>query len=135
MLQAYTQNSAGQALDAGALIALATTKTSLGTCTEHVAGSTAVTLKAAGTYRVEFNGIFTATGDVSVQLYSNTVAVADAVATASSTSATDYVNLSFVTFITVLPSCRAVNNTTSLTLKNISADTMYLANLVVSRVR
>lgn len=135
MLQAYTQNSAGQALDAGALIALATTKTSLGTCTEHIAGSTSVTLKAAGTYKVEFNGIFTATGDVSVQLYSNTVAVADAVATASSTGATDYVNLSFVTFITVLPSCRAVNNTTSLTLKNINADTMYLANLVISRVR
>ena len=79
------------------------------------AGSNTITLRKAGTYLVTVNANVTPTaaGDISLRLVKNGVAVPGASATATGVAATTC-HASFTTLITVLPSCKAINNVASL---------------------
>ena len=65
---------------------------------------------------------------------SDNVVVPDALAVATSTSTTDYVNLAFTTLVRVKPSCCTVDNTTTLTFLNTNADILFNANVVIAKI-
>ena len=126
MISSY--NSAEQAVATGGLLAFTTNRITTGCTVTHAEGTTSFQLNKPGYYYVSFNGIAaptTAAGNVTVQLLSNAVAVPGAIATFSSTATTDLGNLSFATIIKVLPSCCAIDNTTTLTLANSGVDSTY----------
>lgn len=137
MLQTYTRSNNGVAIASNTPITFLTNKYKSGCCVQHVDGSSSITLNAAGLYKVSFNGIFTAPSTtattISIQLYNNTILIPEALAVATSTSTTDYVNLAFTTLIKVNPSCCAVDNTNSLTFVNTNAAVLYNANVIVSK--
>ena len=126
MISSY--NITEQAVATGGLLTFTTNRILTGCTVTHAEGTTAFQLNKPGYYYVSFNGIAaptTAAGDVTVQLLSNTSPVPGAIATFSSTATTDLGNLSFATIIKVLPSCCAIDNTTTLTLTNSGVDSTY----------
>lgn len=126
MISSY--NITEQAVATGGLLTFTTNRILTGCTVTHAEGTTSFQLNKPGYYYVSFNGIAaptTAAGDVTVQLLSNTSPVPSAIATFSSTATTDLGNLSFTTIIKVLPSCCAIDNTTTLTLTNSGVDSTY----------
>lgn len=126
MISSY--NITEQAVATGGLLTFTTNRILTGCTVTHAEGTTSFQLNKPGYYYVSFNGIAaptTAAGDVTVQLLSNTSPVPGAIATFSSTATTDLGNLSFATIIKVLPSCCAIDNTTTLTLTNSGVDSTY----------
>lgn len=126
MISSY--NITEQAVATGGLLTFTTNRILTGCTVTHAEGTTSFQLNKPGYYYVSFNGIAaptTAAGDVTVQLLSNTLPVPGAIATFSSTATTDLGNLSFATIIKVLPSCCAIDNTTTLTLTNSGVDSTY----------
>lgn len=126
MISSY--NITEQAVATGGLLTFTTNRILTGCTVTHAEGTTSFQLNKPGYYYVSFNGIAaptTAAGDVIVQLLSNTSPVPGAIATFSSTATTDLGNLSFATIIKVLPSCCAIDNTTTLTLTNSGVDSTY----------
>ena len=126
MISSY--NITEQAVATGGLLTFTTNRILTGCTVTHAEGTTSFQLNKPGYYYVSFNGIAaptTAAGDVTVQLLSNTSPVPGAIATFSSTATTDLGNLSFASIIKVLPSCCAIDNTTTLTLTNSGVDSTY----------
>lgn len=137
MLQTYTSVPAGMALTADTAIPFNTNKILNGCMVRHTEGAANIYLKKSGIYKIDFNGIFVSSGEstpITVQMYNGGSAVADAKATQTSSSNTDYVNLNFTALVKVAPSCCAVDNTAILTFVNANADVMLLSNITVLKV-
>jgi hypothetical protein len=78
-------------------------------------------LNKPGYYYVTFNADAAATaalGVLSIELYSNGVAVPGVEASSTTTVVGNIDNYAFATIIRVLPSCCAIDNTTTLTIVN-----------------
>ena len=115
MISAY--NSTTQTIDVGAAYVFDTNRITTGCTVGHVPGAASFTLTKPGYYYVSFNTTFTAetTGDVTVELRNGGVAVPGATGTDTISTAGNIRNISFATIVKVLPSCCAVDNTTTLT--------------------
>ena len=99
------------------------------------AGSNTITLRKAGTYLVTVNANVTPTaaGDISLRLVKNGVAVPGASATATGVAATTFPT-SFTTLITVLPSCKAINNVASLQVQLTAAGTVTSTSFTAVKI-
>lgn len=99
------------------------------------AGSNTITLRKAGTYLVTVNANVTPTaaGDISLRLVKNGVAVPGASATATGVAATIF-PASFTTLITVLPSCKAINNVASLQVQLTAAGTVTSTSFTAVKI-
>lgn len=105
----------------------------------HASGSSSVQLRKPGIYLINFNAdastTATAGGTITLQLSNNGVIVPGASSTATTTSNTAIVTVSFSTIIRVLRSCDCVNNQTNLTVINTgSAVSLSNANIVVVKL-
>lgn len=110
-----------------------------GCAIQHIADSTAFQLVKAGFYKIDFNGVASATATttdpITLQLYNGSDEVAGAVASALSGAVDTPTNLAFSAIIHVRPSCRAVNNTSTLTFRNIGVEAVYSnANVVITKI-
>lgn len=111
-----------------------TTSTKTGCSILFNNGSTSITLDKCGLYyiNVSANAVEGGTaGDITLQLFNNSIPVTSALATETSGTATDVVNLSFSKIIEVKPSCPAINNTSVLTIVNTGIDAIY-SNIIVN---
>lgn len=138
MLQTYTRSNNGTAVASSTPINFLLNKIKRSYSVQHQEGSPSIVLRGAGVYKIEFNGIFTAPSTeattINVQMLSDNTVVPEALAVATSTSTTDYVNLAFTTLVRVKPSCCTVDNTTTLTFLNTNADILFNANVVVTKI-
>lgn len=105
---------------------------------QHVAGTPTITLRAPGYYFVSFNGVAsatdTATDPIVVQLTNNGANVPGGITSALSSAANTPTALSFTTVVKVLPSCCAVDNTTSLQIVNSGIEALFTnVELVIRR--
>ena len=129
MIESYTNTS--QTIAPEGLLSFATNDVLTGCTVLHSAGSTSFTLKRPGFYYVSFTG----TGAITVNLLKNGVALPGATATQTSASATDIRTVNFSKIVQVLPSCCAINNTTTLTFQNAGLDTTYSnVNVVITKL-
>ncbi len=112
----------------------------------HAAGTPTIEINKPGYYKIDFSSFGYNTGAVeagtpysgtySFQLYNKDVPVVNAVASASSTAETAIENVMFSTILYVPPSCCAINNNASLTIRYLGQDgTLLNANLSVIRLR
>ena len=110
-------NSTTQTVDVGAAYVFDTNRIVTGCTVGHVPGTTTFTLTKPGYYYVTFNTTFTteATGEATVELRNGGIAVPGANASETITTAGDVTSLAFASIIKVLPSCAAIDNTTTLT--------------------
>ena len=115
MISAY--NSTTQTLAVGASYTFDTNRIATGCTVGHVAGTPAFVLTKPGYYYVSFNTTFTSeiTGDVTVQLLKDGVAVPGATGTQTIATAGDISSVAFATIVRVLSSCCAIDNTATLT--------------------
>lgn len=109
-----------------------------GTAIKHTAGSTSVSL-VRGLYLVSVNAdiVPTAAGDIGIQLLSTTESTSAVINGAQSvvTGAVDTAaNVGFTTLVRVLPSCCAVNNSTSIQVQATAAGTVNNASLSVVKM-
>ena len=106
-------------------------------CTvKHVDGSPSFTLTKPGYYYVTFNAdvLGTAAGDVTEELINGAVAVPGATAT-TTIAIGETANVAFATIIRVLPSCAAIDNTTTLTILNTGVAVTYTnANINITKL-
>ena len=106
-------------------------------CTvKHVDGSPSFTLTKPGYYYVTFNAdvLGTAAGDVTAELINGAVAVPGATAT-TTIAIGETANVAFATIIRVLPSCAAIDNTTTLTILNTGVAVTYTnANINITKL-
>jgi hypothetical protein len=112
-----TFNSTTQTVDVGGAYVFDTNRIVTGCTVGHVPGTSALVLNKPGYYYITFNTTFTTatTGDATVELQNGGVAVPGANATETVTTAGDTKSISFTTIVKVLPSCPAIDNTTTLT--------------------
>ena len=145
MLQTYTFNSTGLAINTNDSVLFNIDTIDTDCRVDHLSGTTAIEIDKPGYYKVDFNSFGYNTGAVvegtpytgtyTFQLFDKGVAVQNAVASASSTADTDIVNVSFSTIILVRPSCRAINNNAVLTVNYLGqVGTMNLANLSIFKL-
>lgn len=137
MLNSYISTS--QTLIENAPIEFDINKLNTNCCVEHIAGSTTFTLKGYGFYQVNFNGIAsatdTATDPIIIQLFNGSDEVEGALASALSGASDTPMNLAFSTIIQVRPSCCAIDNTASLTFRNVGIEAEYTnANVVITKL-
>jgi hypothetical protein len=112
-----TFNSTTQTVDVGGAYVFDTNRIVTGCTVGHVPGTSALVLNKPGYYYITFNTTFTTatTGDATVELQNGGIAVPGANATETVTTAGDTKSISFTTIVKVLPSCPAIDNTTTLT--------------------
>lgn len=130
MMQMYTTSSTTYGATASA-VEFDTTKVKCG-CSVAAQGNGFV-LRRPGYYFVSFNGYGAATTEgtpLLVQLERNGSLLAEA---ATENSATTEGTLGFGTIVRVLPSCAAIDNTTSLVVKAQNG-TLALANIAIWRL-
>lgn len=137
MIESYTNTS--QTIAPEGLLSFATNDVLTGCTVLHSADSTSFTLKRPGFYYVSFTGTGAITGAtagaITVNLLKNDVALPGATATQTSASATDIRTVNFSKIVQVLPSCCAINNTTTLTFQNAGLDTTYSnVNVVITKL-
>lgn len=133
MIESYTNTS--QTIAPEGLLSFATNDVLTGCTVLHSAGSTSFTLKRSGFYYVSFTGTGATAGAITVNLLKNGVALPGATATQTSASATDIRTVNFSKIVQVLPSCCAINNTTTLTFQNAGLDTTYSnVNVVITKL-
>lgn len=130
MIESYTNTS--QTIAPEGLLSFATNDVLTGCTVLHSAGSTSFTLKRPGFYYVSFTGTGAITGAtagaITVNLLKNGVALPGA-------TATDIRTVNFSKIVQVLPSCCAINNTTTLTFQNAGLDTTYSnVNVVITKL-
>lgn len=123
MLNSYTLSN--QILTENELLSFSNNRILTGCAATHTEGTTFY-LRKPGYYYVSFNAVATSAtaGDISIQLLNNSAVVPGALATMT-VAADGSANLSFATLIRVLPSCCAIENTASLTLKNVGVEATY----------
>ena len=74
-------------------------------------------------------------GNMTIQLFNNGVAVPGAIATSYSGAVDQDENLSFSTIIRVLPSCRIVDNSVTLTVQNTGVEAIFNSlNIVITKL-
>lgn len=132
MLDMY--NSVSQEVITNGNLTFDTNKVAMGITTIHTEGSAHVELDYPGVYLVLFDGIASLTTDpgegdtpdpITIQLYNGNNLVYDGVASETSTSTTDVVNLNFSTLIPVKRSCCMVDNDANLVFTNIGAPATF----------
>jgi hypothetical protein len=114
-----------------------TTRVLTGCTVKHADGTPTFTLTKPGYYFVTFDGTITdtAAGIVTVQLLNGGVAVPGAEASITNAAVTDERSFSFTTIVRVLPSCCAIDNTTTLTVANTGiAATYSVANINITKL-
>ena len=106
-------------------------------CTvKHVDGSASFTLTKPGYYYVTFNAdvLGTAAGNVTAELINGSVAVPGATAT-TTIAIGETESIAFATIVRVLPSCAAIDNTTTLTILNTGVEVTYTnANINITKL-
>lgn len=106
-------------------------------CTvKHVDGSASFTLTKPGYYYVTFNAdvLGTAAGNVIAELINGSVAVPGATAT-TTIAIGETESIAFTTIVRVLPSCAAIDNTTTLTILNTGVEVTYTnANINITKL-
>jgi len=112
----YAYNNADQELAVGGAVLYPFIGIQTGCTATLAAGSGSVRLSRPGLFMVHFNAdaAGVAAGDVTFQLFRNGVEVPGAEGTASSTAATDVVNIGFTAIVRVEPTCPC--NTAGVTL-------------------
>jgi hypothetical protein len=135
MISSYSLTSQAVAVDG--TLNFDTTRVLTGCTVKHADGTPTFTLTKPGYYYVTFNGTITdtAAGIVTVQLLNGGVAVPGAEASITTAATTDERSFSFTTIIRVLPSCCAIDNTTTLTVANTGiAATYSVANINITKL-
>ena len=135
MISAYTL--VNQDVEIGGLLDFDTNRILTGCTVKHVDGTPAFTLTKPGYYYITFNGTVTnaAAGIVTVELLNGGVAVPGAEASVTTAATTDERSFSFTTIVRVLPSCCAIDNTTTLTVANTGIATTYsVANINITKL-
>ena len=133
MISAYTTTNQLVAIDG--LLDFDTNRITTGCTVKHVDGTPAFTLTKPGYYYITFNGTITDTAAGTVELLNGGVAVPGATASATVAATTDEHSVSFATIIRVLPSCCAIDNTTTLTVANTGiAATYSVANINITKL-
>lgn len=135
MINSYSTIS--QAVAADGTLNFDTTRVLTGCTVKHTDGTPTFTLTKPGYYFVTFDGTITdtAAGIVTVQLLNGGVAVPGAEASITNAAVTDERSFSFTTIIRVLPSCCAIDNTTTLTVANTGiAATYSVANINITKL-
>ena len=135
MINAYSLTNQEVAIDG--LLDFDTNRVLTGCTVKHVDGTPSFVLTKPGYYYVTFNGTITDTtaGIVTAQLLNGGVAVPGAEASATVAATTDEHSLAFATIIRVLPSCCAIDNTTTLTIANTGlAATYSVANINITKL-
>ena len=130
-LSAWTNTT--QVLDTNIPVTL-TTSTKTGCSILFNNGSTSITLNKCGLYYIDVSANATeggTAGNITLQLFNNSIAIPGALATETSGTATDVINLSFSKIIEVKPSCPAINNTSVLTIVNTGVTATY-TNVIVN---
>ena len=112
-----TYNSTTQTVEIGGAYVFDTNRIVTGCTVGHVPGTAAFTLTKPGYYYVSFNTTFTteATGIATVELRNGGTLVPGATGSETITTTGGTTSISFNTIIKVLPSCPAIDNTTTLT--------------------
>ena len=115
MISAY--NSTTQTVEVDGAYVFDTNRIATGCTVGHVPGTTTFTLTKPGYYYVTFNTTFTTatTGIATVELRNGGTVVPGATGSEIVTTAGDTKSIAFATIIKVLPSCPAIDNTTTLT--------------------
>jgi hypothetical protein len=134
MINSYSTIS--QAVAADGTINFDTTRILTGCTVKHADGTPTFTLTKPGYYYVTFNAdvLGTAAGDVTAELLNGTVAVPGATAT-TTIAIGDTANVAFTTIVRVLPSCAAIDNTTTLTILNTGVAVTYTnANINITKL-
>lgn len=134
-LQVY--NNASQTVEQTGLVSFPTVGTKTGCSIKNLTNTT-VELAPGGLYQVivQVTGAqSTTTGDLIIQLFRNGIAVPQALASVTSSAATDIETIGFSCLLLVNPSCCAVDNTTILTVVNTGVAATYSnASLTVVRL-
>jgi hypothetical protein len=134
MINSYTITSQPVAVDD--TLNFNVTRILTGCTVKHVDGSASFTLTKPGYYYVTFNAdvLGTAAGDVTAELINGSVAVPGATAT-TTIAVGDTANIAFTTIVRVLPSCAAIDNTTTLTILNTGVAVTYTnANINITKL-
>ena len=110
-------NSTAQTVDTGEAFVFDTNRIVTGCTVGHTPGTSTFTLTKPGFYYVSFNTTFTTadTGDTTVELHSNGFVVPGTTSTETIITAGNVKTITFSTIVKVLPSCRSIDNTVSLT--------------------
>lgn len=137
MINSYSVTS--QVLLPNEVVVFTIDKIKTGCGVTHSEGSASFSLSKPGIYAVTFNGTAAtngaAAGDIIIQLQENGTNVIGALSTATSSSTTDLVPLSFTTLIRVRPSCCAVSNASTLTFVNTGVEATYSnVSTVITRI-
>ena len=135
MISAYSLTDQLVAVDG--LLDFDTNRIATGCTVKHVDGTPAFTLTKPGYYYITFNATITdtAAGIVTVELLNGGIAVPGAEASATVAAVTDEHSVAFATIIKVLPSCCAIDNTTTLTIANTGVAAIYsVANINITKL-
>ena len=135
MISAYSLTNQLVAIDG--LLDFDANRVVTGCTVKHVDGTPSFTLTKPGYYYITFNGTITntAAGIVTVELLNGGVAVPGAEASITNAAVTDERSFSFATIVRVLPSCCAIDNTTTLTVANTGiAATYSVANINITKL-
>ena len=134
MINSYSNNS--QTITTEGTITFDTNRILTGCTITHIEGSPSFKLNRPGYYYVNFNGDVTgATGEVGVQLLSNSSSIIGAEGSTSLAAATDVGNISFSTLIKVLPSCAVIDNLQTLNFINSGAEATFTnVNVVITKL-
>ena len=103
-------------------------------------GGTNFSICAPGKYVISFNGVGasnTADSAFSIALSQNGTILPETTSAITSIDAESEGTLSFLTIVSILPSCCSVNNTTNLqvVVTSTNAGTLYGGNLVIYRLK
>lgn len=145
VLQAYSMNSNGISITTDNPVQFNVTDIDTSCKVEHASGTSAIEIDNSGYYQITFSSFGYNTGAVvegtpysgtySFQLENKGVPVVNAIASASSTSDTETVNVGFSILLYVPPSCRAINNNAVLTINYLGQEgTILGANITVTRL-
>ena len=134
MINSYTLTS--QTINANDTLNFNISRILTGCTVKHTDGSPSFVLAKPGYYYVTFNADVTGTtaGDVTAQLINGSTPVPGAEATTTVTVG-GVSNIAFATIIRVLPSCSAIDNTTTLTVLNSGIAVDYTnANINITKL-
>lgn len=135
MISSYTNTT--QTIAADGVLTFDNTNVLTGCTVKHSDGTPTFTLTKPGYYYVTFNAITTGTttGTVTAQLLNGTNVVPGAVASTTITTVGDIRPLAFATIVRVLPSCCAIDNSTTLTISNTDVEATYSnANINITKL-
>lgn len=134
MINSYTITSQPVAVDD--TLNFNVTRILTGCTVKHVDGSASFTLTKPGYYYITFNAdvLGTAAGDITAELINGTTSVPGATAT-TTIAVGETASIAFSTIIRVLPSCAAIDNTTTLTVLNSGVAATYsTANINITKL-